>query len=51
MFDDKFVRMWRLFLAGVVATFRYADTSVHQLLFSKGKNIELPLTRDYMYNK
>mgnify|MGYP000503481057 CR=1 FL=1 len=51
MFDEKFVRMWRLFLAGVVATFRYADTSVHQLLFSKGKNIELPLTRDYMYNK
>lgn len=51
MFDEKFVRMWRLFLAGVVATFRYADTSVHQLLFSKGKNIDLPLTRDYMYNK
>ncbi len=51
MFDEKFVRMWRLFLAGVVATFRYADTSVHQLLFSKGKNIELPLTRDYMYNE
>jgi len=51
MFDEKFVRMWRLFLAGVVATFRYADTSVHQILFSKGKNIELPLTRDYMYNK
>lgn len=50
-FDEKFVRMWRLFLAGVVATFRYADTSVHQLLFSKGKNIDLPLTRDYMYNK
>ncbi|MFO7814400.1 MAG: cyclopropane-fatty-acyl-phospholipid synthase family protein [Halanaerobiales bacterium] len=51
MFDEKFVRMWRLFLAGVVATFRYADTSVHQLLFSKGKNIELPLTREYMYNE
>ena len=49
MFDEKFVRMWRLFLAGVVATFKYADTAVHQLLFSKGKNIELPLTREYMY--
>ncbi len=49
MFDEKFVRRWRLFLAGVVATFRYLDTTVHQVLFSKGKNIELPLTRDYMY--
>ena len=49
MFDEKFVRRWRLFLAGVVATFRFLDTSVHQILFTKGKNIELPLTRDYMY--
>ncbi|MGM0604000.1 MAG: class I SAM-dependent methyltransferase [Bacillota bacterium] len=49
-FDDEFVRMWELFLMGSIAAFRYADTSVHQLLFSNGKNIDLPLTRDYMYN-
>jgi len=48
-FDDEFVRMWRLFLAGVVVSFRYTGISVHQLLFSKGKNIELPLTREYIY--
>lgn len=48
-FDEEFARMWELFLAGVVATFRYLGTSVHQFLFSKGINNDLPLTRDYMY--
>jgi len=50
MFDEEFARMWELFLAGVVATFRYLGTSVHQLLFVKGINNDLPLTRDYMYD-
>jgi len=50
-FDDHFYRMWRTFLMGVVFTFRYASTSVHQVLFSKGKNTELPLTRDYIYQE
>ncbi|SIQ55150.1 SAM-dependent methyltransferase [Halanaerobium kushneri] len=50
-FDENFYRMWRTFLMGVVFTFRYASTSVHQLLFSKGKNIDLPLTRDYIYQE
>ena len=48
-FDEEFARMWELFLAGVVATFRYLGTSVHQFLFSKGINNDLPLTRDYIY--
>ncbi|MBF8436291.1 class I SAM-dependent methyltransferase [Halanaerobiaceae bacterium Z-7014] len=48
-FDEKFARMWELFLAGVVATFRYLNTSVHQFLFVKGYNNDRPLTRDYMY--
>jgi cyclopropane-fatty-acyl-phospholipid synthase len=50
-FDEKFYRMWRTFLMGAVFTFRYASTSVHQILFSKGKNTELPLTRDYIYQE
>jgi len=48
-FDEHFYRMWRTFLLGVVFTFRYASTSVHQVLFSKGKSTELPLTREYIY--
>ena len=50
-FDEHFYRMWRTFLMGVVFTFRYASTSVHQILFSKGKKIEGPLTRDYIYRQ
>ncbi len=50
-FDERFYRMWRTFLLGAVFTFRYASTSVHQILFSKGKNTELPLTRDYIYQE
>ena len=50
-FDEKFVRMWRVFLVGVVFTFRYAQNGVHQILFSKGKNTDLPLTRDYIYQE
>ncbi|MGM0421366.1 MAG: class I SAM-dependent methyltransferase [Bacillota bacterium] len=50
-FDEEFTRMWELFLAGVVATFRYMGTSVHQFLFVKGINNDLPLTRDYIYLK
>ena len=48
-FDERFARMWELFLAGVIATFRYLNTSVHQFLFVKGYNNDRPLTRDYMY--
>lgn len=49
-FDEQFVRMWRIFLAGVIASFKYTGISVHQLLFSKGINNELPLTREYIYS-
>ena len=48
-FDEHFYRMWRTFLMGAVFTFRYASTSVHQVLFTKGKNTDRPLTRDYIY--
>ncbi|MFW6309443.1 MAG: class I SAM-dependent methyltransferase, partial [bacterium] len=48
-FDEEFVRMWRLFLAGVVVAFRFGNIAVHQILFSKGNNNDLPLTREYMY--
>lgn len=48
-FDERFLRMWRIFLLGATFTFRYASTSVHQLLFTKGNKGELPLTREYIY--
>lgn len=47
MFDERFIRMWDLFLAGSAATFNNGVISLHQLLFSKGINNELPMTRWY----
>ncbi|HZK19023.1 MAG TPA: cyclopropane-fatty-acyl-phospholipid synthase family protein [Clostridia bacterium] len=48
-YGEKFVRMWRLYLIGCVISFLYCDLDVHQLLFSKGLNNNLPLTREYIY--
>jgi cyclopropane-fatty-acyl-phospholipid synthase len=46
MYDERFVRMWQLFLLSSAAGFRYGDTRVFQILFSHGATDELPLTRE-----
>lgn len=47
MFDEKFVRMWELYLCSCAATFHNGVIDVHQMLMSKGVNNELPITRWY----
>ncbi len=49
MFDETFVRMWRLYLNACSAGFKYAKTRVYQILFSNGLNNKLPMTRDHCY--
>jgi cyclopropane-fatty-acyl-phospholipid synthase len=49
MFDERFVRMWRLYLNASSAGFKYNGTRLYQILFSKGLNNGLPMVRDYMY--
>lgn len=49
MFDEEFVRMWHLYLATCAAAFHYWDIDLHQILFSKGINNTLPMTRKYLY--
>jgi cyclopropane-fatty-acyl-phospholipid synthase len=44
MFDERFIRMWELYLRGCAAAFRSTGLDIHQILFSKGLNNELPLT-------
>ena len=51
MFDDALVRMWRLFLRGASAGFQYGELRVFQVLFSKGLNNDLPMTRDHVYSQ
>jgi len=49
MFDEKFVRMWRIYLYGSAAAFRNGDLRLYQILFTKGLNNEFPLTREHLY--
>ncbi len=49
MFDQRFVRMWGLYLQGCAASFRVSGLDIHQLLFSKGLNNQLPLTFAHLY--
>ncbi len=48
-FDDRFVRMWRLYLRGFSASFREATLEVHQILVSRGRPRHLSLTREDIY--
>jgi len=49
MFDDRFVRQWRLFLNGASAEFKYGMSRLYQILFTKGLNNALPTTRSHIY--
>ncbi len=51
MYDEKFYRMWRLYLASSSAAFRYGDLNLSQFVFTKGLDNSLPLTREYLYKK
>lgn len=50
MFDERFVRMWKLYLCACAASFNNGMIDIHQILFSKGNNNELEMTRDYLYD-
>ena len=49
MFDEKFVRMWRLYLAGSIAGFTTGTLQLFQVLFAPGQSNDVPWTRDYIY--
>ena len=47
MFDERFVRMWDLYLSACAATFHNGIIDLHQILVTKGINNELPMVRWY----
>jgi cyclopropane-fatty-acyl-phospholipid synthase len=49
MFDENFVRMWRLYLAGSVAAFRVGELQLFQVLFAPRGNNAVPWTREHLY--
>ena len=49
MFDERFVRMWRLYLAASSVTFENGDLQLFQVVFSREVNNSLPWTRADWY--
>jgi cyclopropane-fatty-acyl-phospholipid synthase len=49
MFDEKFVRMWRMYLAGSVAGFTTGALQLFQVVFAPRDNNDVPMTREHLY--
>ena len=48
-FDERFVRRWRLYLSGSIASFRTGLLQLFQVLFARGRSNDVPLTRADLY--
>lgn len=51
MFDERFVRMWRLYLAASSAAFVNGDLQLFQVVFARDNNSDLPITRSDLYTE
>ncbi len=49
MFDENFVRAWRLYLAGSMTAFLQGDLQLFQVLFSRSGINSIPWTREHLY--
>ena len=49
MYDDEFVRMWRLYLAGSSAGFQSGTLQLFQVVFTPYGNNTVPWTREHLY--
>lgn len=49
MFDERFVRMWRMYLAGTQAAFLSGDLQLFQVLFAPSRSHDIPRTREHIY--
>jgi cyclopropane-fatty-acyl-phospholipid synthase len=50
-FDERFVRIWRLYLAGSVAGFRTGSLQLFQVLFARERSNAVPWTRNHLYTR
>jgi cyclopropane-fatty-acyl-phospholipid synthase len=49
LFDDKFLRMWRLYLLGSEAAFTTGELQLFQVTFAPGRSNSVPMTREHLY--
>lgn len=50
-FDAKFIRAWRLYLAGSLVAFRTGSLQLFQVTFAGSENHQIPWTRAQLYNE
>ena len=48
MFDESFIRAWRLYLSGCIANFSIGSLQLFQVLFSRPTNNLVPWTRSHL---
>lgn len=51
MYDERFYRMWRLYLISAMLAFKTGSAHLSQWTYKKGRDPAWPLTRDYLYKK
>ena len=50
MFDDAFVRAWRLYLTGSIAAFLSSSLQLFQVVFAHGRDNSVPWSREHIYS-
>lgn len=51
MYDERFVRAWRVYLSGSQAAFNSGQMQLFQVLFARQRTNEIPWTRDHLYGR
>jgi len=51
MYDERFVRTWRLYLAGSLAAFNTGNLQLFQVLFARAGSNDVPWTRAHLYGQ
>lgn len=49
-YEKEFIRMWEIYLTSCAAAFNNGIVDLHQIVFTKGVNNNLPSTRKYLYD-
>jgi cyclopropane-fatty-acyl-phospholipid synthase len=50
-FDERFLRTWRLYLAGSIAAFLSGSFQLFQMVFARTGSRAIPWTREHLYAK
>jgi cyclopropane-fatty-acyl-phospholipid synthase len=49
MYDETFLRAWRLYLTGSIAAFRMGALQLYQVVFARDDDNDIPWSRAHMY--